>query len=510
MAKRTPRNRPTDIPTPESASPQAPRPSPRTRSKARTRSPEHANEPGTSSGHVHAEVLVQDRPGHASPSASHQVSPQAEAKHGAKQNTKQGAKRAGTSESQRQDQLTPETLASAHNAGRALIVMPEGHKPTTDRMRDAIAARGVHVEFGGQDSELSGFDLVLAHATTPDDVARLAASAGHAGAGLSSSGPSWVVLADRFEPMLARAALRHGALDLICLDELDGEALDRCASTLLDRAFRGKRSRLFTERREARLRNLCVRLHKTRGDLAKQVGSLCNDLALAYRDVSDQLVRVTLTAEFASIARQELDLEALLRVVLEYVLAKIGPTNAAIYLPNTSGDYTLGAYVNYDCPRESAEALMDQLSCTIGPRFQSRKVVETFEGEEQIVAQLGPDAEWMRDAGLMIAACGAGARAQQTGGSVRDCQAVIAVFRDRRNPFGVDARERLQIISEVFGEQLGRVMQVHHRHLPKNQWGAPGNVFDTPPGSPESPGGAGPSMPWDPRRDGQDDIDMAA
>ena len=49
----------------------------------------------------------------------------------------------------------------------------------------------------------------------------------------------------------------------------------------------------------------------------------------------------------------------------------------------------------------------------------------------------------------------------------------------------------LSIIAEHFGSQLARVIHVHHRHLPKDQWGG----FET---------------DMDDEDDGFGDIDLAA
>ena len=76
----------------------------------------------------------------------------------------------------------------------------------------------------------------------------------------------------------------------------------------------------------------------------------------------DQMKNIALASELNTIFRQELDLESLLRTVLEYTLRKVGSTNAAIFLPSSTGDFTLGAYVNYDCPRDTAETLLDHLA----------------------------------------------------------------------------------------------------------------------------------------------------
>ena len=45
----------------------------------------------------------------------------------------------------------------------------------------------------------------------------------------------------------------------------------------------------------------------------------------------------------------------------------------------------------------------------------------------------------------------------------------------------------LRIVADLFGKQLGRVIHIHHRHLPKDQWGGFGGVDE-----------------------GDDDIDLAA
>ena len=45
-----------------------------------------------------------------------------------------------------------------------------------------------------------------------------------------------------------------------------------------------------------------------------------------------------IVTEFGGLIRQELDIESLLRTTLEFVLGRCGPTNAAVFLPTTSGD----------------------------------------------------------------------------------------------------------------------------------------------------------------------------
>ena len=46
------------------------------------------------------------------------------------------------------------------------------------------------------------------------------------------------------------------------------------------------------------------------------------------------------SAEFGAVMNDELDLEHLLRKTLEFLLGKVGPTNAAIFLPGTGCGFT--------------------------------------------------------------------------------------------------------------------------------------------------------------------------
>src|SRR5690606_26159418 len=118
-------------------------------------------------------------------------------------------------------------------------------------------------------------------------------------------------------------------------------------------ARRAERNRRRDQRVE-RLKKLCHTLNGARQQVSGQVGELCNDLVEAYRDMSEQLTDVRITGELGALLRQELEIEGLLRTTLEYALARLGPTNAAIFLPSSGGEFSLGAYVNHDVPREHA------------------------------------------------------------------------------------------------------------------------------------------------------------
>jgi hypothetical protein len=225
-------------------------------------------------------------------------------------------------------------------------------------------------------------------------------------------------------------------------------------------AARARTARVQQQRVD-RLKRVCRDVSAAQDDMTEHVGAFCDDLATAYQELTEQMAQVGLAAEFNSLIRQELDLESLLRTVLEFVLAKLGPTNAAVFLPSTTGDYTLGAYVNYDCPRDTAEVLLEHLAGVLPERFEDESSVVLMRSERALVERLGDHADWLDGHAVACFSC----RTDE------ECLAVVTLFRDRRTGFGDDHVATLDTIAELFAQQLARVIHIHHRHLPKEKWG---------------------------------------
>jgi DNA-binding NarL/FixJ family response regulator len=262
-------------------------------------------------------------------------------------------------------------------------------------------------------------------------------------------------------------SMRAGASDIISIQTRTAETARR----LIDCVKRAQRIRM-RDARVMRLEKLCHKLDNARREVSGQVGDLCTDLVEAYRDLSEQFGDVKLATEFNAILRQELDIESLLRTMLEFTLSKIGSTNAAVFLPTSSGDYSLGAYVNYDIPKDATEVMLDQLADSIAPRFEQTEGVVTLCSRDDMDEALGPDAHWLDEQQAMIISCA----------HEDECLGVLTLFRNQTRPFDEEDERTLSIIAKLFGEQLGRVIHVHHRHLPKDQWGSIDHIdpeFDT-------------------------------
>lgn len=336
-------------------------------------------------------------------------------------------------------------LATAGRVQRDMLVAQLSAKVVALAHADSAQAALSAAATGGFDLALVSKDL-----TSADGVS-LAAELTRRNPGMGI-----VVIADSPSLDDAVQALRDGAADLVAPGIGGAELVARLAEVL--HRTRTARTR---EERIARLRRLCRRLNDSRQQVTKNIGGLCGDLTDAFSDLSEKLTLVTAASEFNSIIRQELEIESLLRVVLEYVLTKTGPTNAAIFLPSTSGDFTLGAYVNYDGPRDSAEILLDHLADALAPRFEGEQDVVVLTGRAQIAARVGRASEWLGESTLAAFSCH----------NDDECLAVVALFRDKNTPFPEPLVPLLRTLSDLFAQQLARVVHVHHRHLPQSQWG---------------------------------------
>src|SRR5207253_1786144 len=125
---------------------------------------------------------------------------------------------------------------------------------------------------------------------------------------------------------------------------------------------------------------------------------------------------------------------------LEFVLARSGPTNAAVFLPTTSGDYSLGAYVNYDCPKETCDVLLDHLANTVACKFENQIGVCHLASRDQVEKRIGDEAQWLGESGVVAFAC------RHEGETL----AIFMLFRDRHAPFQTLLLQQLQAVGELF------------------------------------------------------------
>ncbi len=261
-----------------------------------------------------------------------------------------------------------------------------------------------------------------------------------------------VVVADNADLDTVTAAMRAGACDFL-VGPVGTEQLRPC----LDRAMQRRRRDAAVNRRIRRLRRLCRQLNDARVDVSRQVDILCTDLVTAYQELAAQFQNVVQTSEFNGVIKDELDLESLLRKTLEYLVGKAGPANAAIFLPATMDEYSLGGYVNYDCTSESADMLLEHLADVVAPKLASVEDYVHFTNNRELRQWFDDDAAYLADSEVIGVPCVAGDDAD------RECLAVIVLFRDREQPFTEEALEACSSLGATMGTALEKVIRCHHR-----------------------------------------------
>lgn len=287
------------------------------------------------------------------------------------------------------------------------------------------------------------YDLILLNPLLPD------------GGGLdlvatvSKTTPSTktILVVDDPDPAILLDAVRHGIADVI-EDVTDAAILEQIdAAILRARVDRQRDDRLF------RLKRICEELNIARREVCEQVDVLCNDLAAAYEDFGSQMDDVAMAAEFRTLVRQELDVEDLLRTSLEYLLTKTGATNAAVFLADHDHSFGLGAYVNYDCPRDAITVLLDRLCQAVCPQMIDEEQIVSFADTEEFGDWIGIETAFMAESQVIAYSC-------RHGG---ECLAVVVLFRSKDEPFEDGLGATIDVLRPLFAEQLSNVITIHHR-----------------------------------------------
>ncbi len=266
-----------------------------------------------------------------------------------------------------------------------------------------------------------------------------------------------ILLTDQPSVDQAVAAMRAGAADML-IKPLDLALANQRVQQVLAEGQNDRRM----YRRVHRLRRICRRLNAARIEISRQVDVLCSDLIGAYRELAEQVQHVVKGGEFAQVAAGELDLEKLLRKTLEYLLEQAGPTNAAVFLPATMDEYSLGGYINYDWSAASPEVLLAQLADVVAPKVAERPGVTHITDDRTLRGWAGGEADCLAGCHLAAACCRDG----------QEPLAVIVLFRKADDPFQPKLLDTLESISTMLGEYLGRIIRIHHRHKPGPEYGS--------------------------------------
>ena len=240
-------------------------------------------------------------------------------------------------------------------------------------------------------------------------------------------------------------AWRAGASDILFAPVKVEEARQVIAGSLRKTSVQAQQNA-----RHHRLRTVCKRLNKARHEISQQVDLLCNDLVRAYQDLAQQLNQTQAIADFASALEGHRGLEGLMRATMEWVLKKLGPVNAAVYLPDSEGDYCLGAYLNLDTAAE--EGFIEAVGSTLALQAASGGVVH-LENDQQISDMFGHPGAALQ--GRTWLAHGCFLR--------QECLGTLILFRSNGQPIDASLGALLQAITPVLAEKIAQTMHRHNR-----------------------------------------------
>lgn len=250
----------------------------------------------------------------------------------------------------------------------------------------------------------------------------------------------------------AMQAMRAGAVDFLP-KPIDSAALcERLRAVVAARVHQREQIQ-----RVRRLRRACRKLDQTRQEVTQQVDVLCEDLVGAYQELADQMEHTVSQREFDAVIRDELDLEPLLRKTLSFLVDKTGPTNAAVFLPTlTPDEYSVGAYINYDCAKGGAELLLTHLADVLAPCVAEREQPLHLTDDAAIRHWLGDAAAHLADCEVLAFGC----RAEG------EPLAAVVLFRQRREPFDGTHVQVGGAIAQQLGQRLVKLIRIHHRAMP--------------------------------------------
>jgi FixJ family two-component response regulator len=240
-------------------------------------------------------------------------------------------------------------------------------------------------------------------------------------------------------------AVRAGAVDWLDLATDDADLHDRIRHAIdLGNEDRRREDRL------SRLKGICRKLSITRSEFTRQIDSLNEGLS----DFRERVDEAAIVGEFRGLLSQELDVEDLLRTAMQYMLTKTGATNAAVFLPGSKpSQFGLGAYVTYDCPRTTAEPLLNRLASEICPRLARTDDIMRFADTAEFVESIGLEASVLDESELVAWPAHHG----------DECMGVFFLFRNRNEPFKDELAGLIDALRPVFAAQMAKLVRVHHR-----------------------------------------------
>ncbi|MSQ90844.1 MAG: hypothetical protein EXS01_05560 [Phycisphaerales bacterium] len=207
------------------------------------------------------------------------------------------------------------------------------------------------------------------------------------------------------------------------------------------------------------LEGACRRLTHERRTLQQKLGGACANLADAEENARDREGIAAMQAECRTLLAQESELESVVELSTQYLIARVGPTNAAIFLMDR-GQYRLAGYVRDDLARRAAGGLTEHLASAWCERIVAHGEVVRFGPCDPPSARFAELAGVLPGRAVFAFACPNLDPAHGT--------AIVVLFRDGARPFSPEFTKVARAVGPAFASNLARVRRVLSRAQP--QW----------------------------------------
>lgn len=297
------------------------------------------------------------------------------------------------------------------------------------------------------------FDIVLVdHASMGHRTPRIIRAA------CSASPRSSVIVTSAPEDAVEIARMvRAGAKDLVPAGT--DWTIPEVARGMRELAERAVAARLEHDRLTV-LESACRRLSRERAELEAQLLQMASGLAAAEQVACEREERVAMSTEFRTLVAQETDIDSVISIGGHYLVARMGATNAALFV--LDGDrWRLGGYVRDDLARRAAGGLLDHIADTWCTRIAAHPGCIRISPAEP-----APDG-WAALSGLLPGRHAlAFACYGQEGALIAHPVAVVVLFRDASRPFGPECVRAADALGPAFGASIDRVRRVLTRARP--------------------------------------------
>ena len=206
-------------------------------------------------------------------------------------------------------------------------------------------------------------------------------------------------------------------------------------------------------RLESLLRSALVSRAKARAELDRtraRLRTAGDDFVVAFEAIDARTDAAVAAAEVRGLLGHDLDVDTLLTVATEHLLARFRPGNVCIWLCNSRGDHGLASYGANDIPRPRAESTIGVVGREVCPSLPLEPVAQVFERALDLVDAPPPGGGVLPGRRAMTVAISH--RGERFG--------AILVLQDESAPFQANAAESLGAIAGVLGEQIERITRI--------------------------------------------------